>query len=93
MTDEVRKARTAQIVFFVAGAVLLASVYFGWSWFVAVPALLVGATLAAIMQLGMRCRSCGVSYFFDPTISSWNVTGVNFLKPAAKRCLKCGAER
>ncbi len=72
---------------------MLTSILLGWSWFVAVPALIVGATLAAVMQLGMKCRSCGVSYFFDPAISSWNVTGVNLLKPAKAECPNCGMQR
>jgi hypothetical protein len=46
--------------------------------------------LAVIISL--KCRTCGVSYFFEPANNSWNITGVNLLKRVRSKCLNCGAE-
>ena len=87
------KARAAQIAFFSAAIVMLASTWLGWPLAVTLSALVISAGAAAFVQLSLRCRSCGVNYFFDPSMGGWNITGVNLLKPVQSRCPKCGAER
>lgn len=87
------KAQLIRIAFFGAGIVMLASIFFGWSYLVTLFALGAASVTSAFILLGIKCDRCGVSYFHDPAISGWNITGVNLLKPVRSQCRKCGAER
>lgn len=73
---------------------MLLTVNFGWGGLYGLVAA-VAATLpfSASFMFDFRCKVCGASYFFDPSISEWNITGVNMWKPVQSRCPKCGAER
>lgn len=87
------KARAAQVMFFGAGVVMLASIWLGSPLALTLFALVVCAAAAGFAQLGLKCRSCGVSYFFDPAVRGWNITGMNMLKRVQACCPKCGAAR
>lgn len=94
MFSELTLARIVQTGFFVSGAILLLTVYFGRGG-IAGMAVALAATVPFSMFVifGMKCRNCGVSCYFDPNISGWNFTSVNLIKPVEACCLKCGAER
>ena len=93
MTSKLQKARAAQFGFLAAGATFLAAIPLGLPLALTASALLVGGSLAALIIIGLKCRGCGVSYFFDPNIGNWNISGVNLLKPISTKCGKCGAAR
>lgn len=80
--------------FFLTGAILLAVIYLGIGGWVGV-AMALAATIpfSALIIFGMKCRNCGVSYYFTPSEGGSNLTGVNMLHPVAKHCRKCGAAR
>lgn len=93
MTKKLWRARAAQFGVLALGAVMLISIYFGLPIVFTVTALLAAASLVPAILGGMKCHRCGVSYFFDQSMSSWNISGVNLLKPCKPDCPKCGAGR
>ncbi len=93
MTKKLWRARAAQFGVLALGAVMLISIYFGLPIVFTVTALLAAASLVPAILGGIKCHRCGVSYFFDQSMSSWNISGVNLLKPCKPDCPKCGAGR
>lgn len=93
MSNKLLFARIVQIGFWTAGLTFLSVVYFGAGGVAGMGVALVATVPFVIAVMTLRCRKCGVSYFFDPAINSWNISGVNLLKPVKPRCPKCGAER
>lgn len=87
-------ARIVQAGFFVSGAVSLVTVYFGLGGIAGMAvALATTMPFSFLIMFGMRCKSCGVSFFFDPSSISRHLTGVNLLRPVERLCPKCGAVR
>ena len=92
--SKVLLARLVQAGFLTTGAAALLIVYRGCGGSIgALLAIAVTMPFSGLIVFGMRCRNCGVSYYFDPGSRGRNLTGVNLIKPVAIRCLKCGAER
>lgn len=80
--------------FFVTGVSLLLTIYLGLG---GLPGALLAVTVtmpfALFVMFGLKCSSCGVSYYFDTQVSAWNMTGVNLLRPVRPVCSKCGKSR
>ncbi len=87
-------ARFVQAGFFVTGLALLVVTFFGiGGWVGMAIALALTMPFTALIMFGMKCSSCGVSYYFTPSSGGWNLTGVNMLEPVSNHCPKCGAAR
>jgi hypothetical protein len=41
----------------------------------------------------LKCRQCGVSYFYSSKSTSRDFSGVDLLRPVPSQCQKCGARR
>lgn len=87
-------ARIVQAGFFISGAILLVTVYLELGGIVGMAvALAFTMPFAFLIMFGMKCKSCGVSYFFDPKSIGRDLSGVNLLRPVERLCPKCGASR
>jgi len=89
-----KAARIIRFGFFLTGFATLAVIFLGiggWIGFALSIALTMPFT--ALIMFGLKCPSCGVSYFFEPSKDGWNLTGINLLAPVADRCRKCGTAR
>jgi len=92
MASRLAAAKFIQIGFWTTGITFLGVVYRGAGG-IGGMALALAATMPFVLTvMAMKCRKCGVSYFFDPGINSWNISGVNLLKPVKSRCPNCGAD-
>ena len=93
MSNRLLIARVVQVGFWGTGLTFLSVVYSGVGGPVGM-LMALGATMPFIFGvLALRCKTCGVSYFFDAAINSWNISGVNLLKPVKAHCPSCGAFR
>ncbi|ODT86800.1 MAG: hypothetical protein ABS86_05475 [Sphingobium sp. SCN 64-10] len=87
-------ARFIQAGFLTTSAAFLAIIFLGIGGLTGMAiALFLTMPFAAIIMFGMKCASCGVSYFYEPSKGGGNITGVNMLRPVSKRCPKCGNAR
>lgn len=87
-------ARFVQAGFFVTGISALAVVFFGiGGWLGLAVSLAVTMPFSALIMFGMKCKHCGVSYYFEPSKGGVNITGVNMLRVVSAQCRKCGASR
>lgn len=89
-----KAARIVQAGFIITGLVMLLVVLFGvGGWLGMAISIALTMPFSALVMFGMKCRNCGVSYYFEPSRSGQNLTGVNLLKPVSERCRKCGEFR
>lgn len=93
VVDKFVVARVVQVGFWITGLIFLAVVYSGYGGVVGM-----GISLAATVPFvwgvfALRCKNCGVSYYYDPALRTWNISGVNLLKTVKPQCSKCGAPR
>ena len=87
-------ARFVQAGFLTTGAAFLAVIFLGIGGLIGMAvALFLAIPFAAIIMFGMKCASCGVSFFHVPSKGGWNIPGVNMMRPVSKRCPKCGNAR
>ena len=59
----------------------------------AVVSFVAGSCFTMLIMFSMRCKSCGVSYYFKPSKGGWNLSGVDLTLPVKANCPKCGAAR
>lgn len=94
MVDELTFARTVQAGYFVSGVGALLTFYLGLGGTRGMAlALAITMPFTFLVMFRMRCKSCGVSYFFDPNSSGRYLVGVNLFKPVKRLCPNCGATR
>lgn len=91
MNRKIILARTVQAGFWITGLTFLTMIYFdvGGIQGTAVALLATLPFITSIIFL-LKCERCGVSYYFDPSMALWNISGVNLIKAAPLRCAKCG---
>lgn len=89
-----KAARIIQAGFVISGSAMLLVILFGiGGWLGMAISVALTMPFATLVMFGMKCRNCGVSYYFVPSRSGQNLTGMHLLKPVSERCRKCGEFR
>lgn len=81
-------AQLMQALFIVNSILFIGSIVLDYPIFIS-SIFLLTQCLFAIIVFFLKCKKCGVNYFFDPAIKQWNITGINLLKPLQSHCMNC----
>ena len=86
-------AQAVQAGFWISGFSFLVITYTGFKGALGMVSAMSLCIVFFIVAMTLKCRACGVSFYFDLSINSWNISGINLFKPVKKECPKCGALR